>query len=624
MKKQIALLLTGFLCLTLLNQCGQSKSQKLPDHPRIIFPEDDQSQLENKMAENEQLAALNKFMINTAAIYLDEALLTRDQVGRRILHVSRDAIKRIMLLSYSYRMTGEKKYLQRAEKEMLAIADFSDWNPSHFLDVAEMTMAMGIGYDWLYHDLPEKSKEKIMEAIINKGLMPSKEYDAWSYALHNWNQVCNAGMVIGALAVFEDAPRLAQEMIDRAKVSIRKPLEEYEPDGAYPEGAGYWGYGTTFHILLLDAYNKIFDDDAFEKSESLLRSADFYLHVCGPAGFYNYCDSHTGYRISPAVFWFAASRNDNSLLWYQKPLLDELINRKIEPRHIANSKGNRFLPLLVIWGSQMDSFEASEPNNLSWKGRGVNPIGLHRTSWDNKAIFIGIKGGSPGSNHAHMDAGSFVMDAKGVRWAIDLGAHGYHRLESQGLDIWNKKQTSDRWSIYRYTNYLHNTLTVDDSLQRVDGYARIIKHKGEGAFRYTMVDMTSVYEGQLDSASRGIALVDNEYVMVRDEVVNTNKESKIRWSMVTHDDVTIEDDQTAIIKTEGEVLTLKVVSPENAIIQTWPTDPPNTFEDKNPGTQVIGFESIIKPNEHANFVVLLLPNTNIKVNKQNVYHLKDW
>ena len=50
-------------------------------------------------------------------------------------------------------MTSEKKYLNRAVKEMLAVSAFSDWNPSHFLDVAEMTMAVSIGYDWLYDGL---------------------------------------------------------------------------------------------------------------------------------------------------------------------------------------------------------------------------------------------------------------------------------------------------------------------------------------------------------------------------------------------------------------------------------------------------------------------------------------
>jgi len=35
----------------------------------------------------------------------------------------------------------------------LAAARFGDWNPKHFLDVAEMTFALAIWYDWLFDQL---------------------------------------------------------------------------------------------------------------------------------------------------------------------------------------------------------------------------------------------------------------------------------------------------------------------------------------------------------------------------------------------------------------------------------------------------------------------------------------
>lgn len=57
-------------------------------------------------------------------------------------------------------MTGEKEYLRRAEKEMLAAASFIDWNPSHFLDVSEMSMGLAIGYDWLFNELLPDSRKK--------------------------------------------------------------------------------------------------------------------------------------------------------------------------------------------------------------------------------------------------------------------------------------------------------------------------------------------------------------------------------------------------------------------------------------------------------------------------------
>src|SRR5258708_16624217 len=77
----------------------------------------------------------------------------RIQIGRRLLDKSREALRRLFFLSYAYRTNGGLKYLQRAEKEMLPIAPFSDCNPPHFLDVAEMTVPTSIGYHSLYNKL---------------------------------------------------------------------------------------------------------------------------------------------------------------------------------------------------------------------------------------------------------------------------------------------------------------------------------------------------------------------------------------------------------------------------------------------------------------------------------------
>ena len=72
---------------------------------------------------------------------------------------------------------------------------------------------------------------------------------------------------------------------------------------------------------------------------------------------------------------------------------------------------------------------------------------------------VGFKAGSPSVNHGHMDIGSFVMEAEGVRWAFDLGVQNYNSLESKGIKVFGKDQDAQRWSILRMNNYFHNTLT---------------------------------------------------------------------------------------------------------------------------------------------------------------------
>ena len=99
-------------------------------------------------------------------------------------------------------MTGEDKYRLRAEQEMVSVCSFGDWNPSHFLDVGEMTMAVAIGYDWLFDKLSPETRRVVRESILQKGFAPSndKQYNWFLKAENNWNQVCNTGLVYGALA----------------------------------------------------------------------------------------------------------------------------------------------------------------------------------------------------------------------------------------------------------------------------------------------------------------------------------------------------------------------------------------------------------------------------------------
>ncbi len=66
-------------------------------------------------------------------------------------------------------MNGNKRCAARAKREMFTAAGFSDWNPSHFLDVAEMTAALAIGFTIGSYDYLTPSERKtIRQAIIEK------------------------------------------------------------------------------------------------------------------------------------------------------------------------------------------------------------------------------------------------------------------------------------------------------------------------------------------------------------------------------------------------------------------------------------------------------------------------
>jgi hypothetical protein len=122
-------------------------------HPRILLLKGEEKSIQQAIALNPTLAKMHQAIVSASDDMLDKPLLERKLEGFRLLDVSREALRRIFYLSYAYRVSGEVKYAQRAEKELLAVSAFSDWQPPHFLGVAEMALGVAIGYDWLYNYL---------------------------------------------------------------------------------------------------------------------------------------------------------------------------------------------------------------------------------------------------------------------------------------------------------------------------------------------------------------------------------------------------------------------------------------------------------------------------------------
>ena len=162
--------------------------------------------LKARLGKEELLTAGAEFIRATADPILSAKPCERIKEGKRLLGVSRTALYRINTLALAYRLYGNKAHLDRAIAEMRAVCAFSDWNPSHFLDVGEMTLAVAIGYDWLYNDMPEDVRKEIAAGLRRCGLDASRQPLWWIRAHNNWGQVCHAGILAGALALAEENP----------------------------------------------------------------------------------------------------------------------------------------------------------------------------------------------------------------------------------------------------------------------------------------------------------------------------------------------------------------------------------------------------------------------------------
>jgi hypothetical protein len=599
--------LLAFSCIFSFAQDTIPTKTNVPGHPRILLLKGEEKALLKNIKKDAFWNEMHNDLVKRADWMLTEPVNERVMVGRRLLWTSRDVLNKVFVLSYAYRMTGDVNYSDRAVLEMLKVAAFTDWNPSHFLDVAEMVLGFAIGYDWNYDRLTKKDRDLIKNAIFEKALYPSllPENNSWLTRSNNWNQVCNAGISLGALAVFEDNPQLAVSLINRSIKSLPHAMKVYAPDGGYPEGAGYWAYGTGFNTIFLNAIEKVFHSTfGLADMPGFMASGLFSQVMITPAlNRFSHSDTGTKSAFEPTVFWFYMKTKDPSLLYFQKKLIDADTNKSYVK--------NKLLPLTILWGAPAKaSFnKVIEPKKLMWFTKNIVPVAVMRSSWTDKdALYLGVKGGSPSANHGHMDGGSFYFEAQGVNWAMDLGSPIYETIESQGIKLFNMEQDSRRWEVFRISNESHNTLTINNERHLMNGFVPFEKVSTNEMAMSVSCDLSSLFDNTVQQAKRTVSMIDKEYVLIVDSLVAGDKPATIRWNMATQATDAKEISPNNFLLTFGDKkLYVKIEGGDQLRYYFKPAVPTLPFELPNPGVSLFGFEFDMPANESKQIRINLMP-----------------
>jgi hypothetical protein len=140
------------------------------------------------------------------------------------------------------------------------------------------------------------------------------------------------------------------------------------------------------------------------------------------------------------------------------------------------------------------------------------------------------------------------------------------------------------------------------------------------------MDLGPVYAGSLAKAQRGIAIVNKQYVTVRDEIETGDSACTIRWAMLTPAQVASVNKNQMKLVNKGKKLTLYVNGlPEETVLKTWPTDPPNSYDAVNLGTVLVGFEITVPAHTKKAFNVFLVPGEGqLSVKKSSLKPLSEW
>jgi len=534
--------------------------------PRLILTPAIEKEIRQKLASDPLVKNYYQYLQKEAELILEKPLLKRELEGFRLLAVSREMLERMGVLCMVYRIDKSPEILKRIESELQAVCAFEDWNPQHYLDVAEMSLAVALATDWIGEALPKSTLQLAKKSLIEKGILPSYieggERMGWINGSNNWNSVCHGGMIAASLAIADVNPELAAKTIARALEKLPNSLKEYAPDGVYPEGPTYWEYGTSYSVVASNLLTTALGSDfGISASPGFMESANFRLQVTAPSGqFFNFADSGNRHSGSGSVLlaWFASKTGDG--LYFERSFFEKPEN------------AGRYAGPGLVWLAQFNQKKASELP-LNWCGKGTNPVAVFRADKDDPAqFFLAAKGGKANLSHGNMDAGTFVFDLNGVRWVIDPGNQNYYLLNKIGFKLSDHSQDGERWTLLTKKNQGHSTITVNDARFLVNGQATITGFKDSGTPEVTL-DMTPLYGDNLKSITRRFVKESNRSVLIEDKFAVSKSTQHIVWQMMTTADVEIVKGG-AILRQDGKELKLDNLANPELQVSVIQLDPP--------------------------------------------------
>ena len=551
-----------------------------PGHPRLMIDDTTIPRIRTLIATDSVAAKCYRRVKRNADRTLERPPSEyRIPDGRRLLSVSRRVKERVRDLAFVYLMEGDRKYVDRAWAELEAASKFEDWNPSHFLDTAEMTHAFAVGYDWLYGEWTDAQRRVLREAIITHGLQPAmavyKRDRGWHTGHNNWNQVCNGGIGTGALAVADEVPDLAAEILHNAIAHIPRAMAHYAPDGGGTEGVTYWSYGARYNVLFLSSLETALGTDfGLSEIDGLKQSGSYQIYMSGADRMaFNFADCGLSRMSAPMHFWLGKKYRVPLYAWFRYSSLQ-------------HPKGRGGLLDLLWFNDDSKRFdETSLPLDKHFRGARCASM---RSAWgDPDALVLGIQAGDNENlgGHRHLDLGSFILEALGERWAIDSGTEKetYQRHR-------NKRK---RWDFYRIRAEGHNTLALnpaDGPDQNPRALARITAFQSGRDISLAVVDLTEAYSEHVRRAERSFEMVDRAYVTITDEVEAEAPIADLWWFMHTQADVALsEGGKAATLQQNGKQIVATIeAGPDGSAFEVMPaaplpTSPNPDVQNKNEG-----------------------------------------
>ncbi len=446
------------LAACLLSASTQVQAQTLRSgHPYLTFGDRHVAQFKQRVAEDPKAKDAWTHVRADA-----DAVLVKKPANDRELNAA------LMGLSLTYRMTGERKYADRAKALLDVYAGRANWvtdkpllarSPVWNSDLGMGTSAyvFGLTFDAIYDTLSPAERDRLAKALVKGAIKPTlndwidgaQRIHSLDTMGHNWFSHIVFGAGVAAIAIKTEEPQADAwiRRIDEASEEwanydgsvIETKPQHFAANGAFVESINYADFAAEGYLRFRRAWL-----DAFKEKPAptprLAGLADYFIQNVYPTSTgalsTNFGDGNPTVSGASAIanLW-AMGEQPSRYLWYLNTV-------RPNPNQDAFAEPEN----IIQWPSAKAQAGAGADPGLptSWIDRDLGAATL-RSSWAPNATFLALRSGFTW-NHNHADAGSFILWHKGKQLLIDSGNSNYARPEYDG---------------YYRQSVAHNVVTLD-------------------------------------------------------------------------------------------------------------------------------------------------------------------
>jgi len=400
----------------------------------------------------------------------------RGQFGSALQAV-RTAQGRILDLLIAHHIDPNTAYRDRAIEELKDLVGWQSWvDPVHSdmeadLCTAEAAVAATVGLDWLWEDLTEVDRLRVLQALRHKAVdaykRAAESQSFWYNCYHNWNAVVNSGCGLAALALSDDEP-VAMEAYRLARKGLQRFFDALGREGGWDEGTGYWGYATRYVLLFGEAVYRLFDDQAIVHSRGMDATGLFPVYFT-PNGKAASFGDYPAVPLHGTFYLLVKHFGQRELTWW----LDTYsFHRDVSSDGwSAAGLAMLFRPIDADSGGKLNLQPMKIFHEIGWAAIG--------DIWPKPSFYVAAKTGDLSANHAQRDMNSIQLQLGGEMLLTDLG-HAPYSSEYFG--------SRTRSEFYEVQARAHNTICVAGRDHRLDAQGSIVEAQCGKNYRWLACD----------------------------------------------------------------------------------------------------------------------------------------